>query len=170
MLDVLLLLRLLLTPPQSRSPFEMFKPTLALLSKASRAPLTSKGGNKEFYKGTSPSLFYVPPLPPDISSTPRRNWILPGPGAEASRTTRREVQGALHPHARAHADVRSSGGTERIRGPSTLSLPILVPIPVFSPPGAPEPQREFPRADSPNPSRLQITSGNNSSFPTSHEQ
>ncbi|KAL8280655.1 hypothetical protein RQP46_006978 [Phenoliferia psychrophenolica] len=29
-----------------------FKPTLALLSKASRAPLTSKGGNKEFYKGT----------------------------------------------------------------------------------------------------------------------
>lgn len=29
----------------------MFKPTLALMSKASRAPLTSKGGNKEFYKG-----------------------------------------------------------------------------------------------------------------------
>ncbi|KAM0752286.1 hypothetical protein T439DRAFT_312421 [Meredithblackwellia eburnea MCA 4105] len=30
----------------------MFRPTLAVLSKASRAPLTSKGGNKEFYKGT----------------------------------------------------------------------------------------------------------------------
>ena len=29
----------------------MFRPTLAVLSKASRAPLTSKGGNKEYYKG-----------------------------------------------------------------------------------------------------------------------
>ncbi|ORY92769.1 hypothetical protein BCR35DRAFT_349092 [Leucosporidium creatinivorum] len=30
----------------------MFKATMAVLSKASRAPLTSKSGNKEFYKGT----------------------------------------------------------------------------------------------------------------------
>jgi len=29
----------------------MFKATMAVLSKASRAPLTSKSGNKEFYKG-----------------------------------------------------------------------------------------------------------------------
>ncbi|KAK4046986.1 Homoserine dehydrogenase [Microbotryomycetes sp. JL201] len=30
----------------------MFRPTLALMSKASRAPLTSKQANKNFYKGT----------------------------------------------------------------------------------------------------------------------
>jgi hypothetical protein len=28
-----------------------FRPTLALLSKASRLPLSSKKGNKDFYKG-----------------------------------------------------------------------------------------------------------------------
>lgn len=43
-----------------RSP--MIRPTLALFSKASRVPLTSKGGNKEFYKG--PSLPLSLPLPP----------------------------------------------------------------------------------------------------------
>jgi len=31
-----------------------FRPTLALLSKASRLPLSSKKGNKDFYKGAPP--------------------------------------------------------------------------------------------------------------------
>ncbi len=48
----------------------MFRPTLAVLSKASRAPLTSKGGNKEYYKGQSqncPAPAYGP-VPAPCSS------------------------------------------------------------------------------------------------------
>lgn len=42
----------------------MFRPTLALFSKASRLPLTSKKANKDFYKGESCYLdvFVLPGL------------------------------------------------------------------------------------------------------------
>jgi hypothetical protein len=130
------------SPARSFTQLSMFRPTLAVLSKASRAPLTSKGGNKEYYKGKSPRIV-LPRSPSSVrADSPAhvtrltglvlviRYWIFPWTWAETAGTAWLgwAVQGALPSHEGAHAHLCRTRGPQR-DGCKHQSYNISIPLP-----------------------------------------